>query len=47
MTVAVPEFDQRFVRIRRPLVIVGGELTLDQLELAVGPARARTRPPRR
>jgi hypothetical protein len=37
MTVAVPEFDQRFVRIRRPLVIVGGELTLDQLELQWDP----------
>ena len=26
-------YDQRFVRIHRPAVIVGGELTLDQLEL--------------
>ncbi len=28
-----PVYDQRFVRINRPAVIVGGELTLDQLEL--------------
>lgn len=28
-----PAFDPRFIRIRRPAVIVGGELTLDQLEL--------------
>lgn len=28
-----PRYDQRFVRINRPAVIVGGELTLDQLEL--------------
>jgi predicted ATPase with chaperone activity len=28
-----PEFDPRFIRVRRPAVIVGGELTLDQLEL--------------
>ena len=26
-------FDRRFVRIRRPVVITGGELTLDQLDL--------------
>ena len=26
-------FDQRWVRIRRPTIIVGGELTMDQLEL--------------
>jgi len=29
----VPEHDRRFVRIRRPVVMVGGELTLDELEL--------------
>jgi hypothetical protein len=28
-----PAYDARFVKIKRPLVIVGGELTLDQLEL--------------
>jgi predicted ATPase with chaperone activity len=28
-----PVYDPRFVRIRRPMVTVGGELTLDQLEL--------------
>ena len=28
-----PLYDPRFVRIRRPMVTVGGELTLDQLEL--------------
>jgi hypothetical protein len=30
---AGPSFDPRFIRVRRPAVIVGGELTLDQLEL--------------
>jgi hypothetical protein len=30
--------DQRWVRIRRPLVIVGGELTLELLELIYSPA---------
>jgi hypothetical protein len=30
---AVPEWDRRFVRIRRPVVVAGGELTLDQLDL--------------
>jgi hypothetical protein len=28
-----PDVDQRWVRIKRPMVLVGGELTLDQLEL--------------
>lgn len=28
-----PDVDQRFIQIERPLVIAGGELTLDQLEL--------------
>jgi hypothetical protein len=32
-----PDFDARFVRIKRPLVMVGGELTLDQLELQYDP----------
>jgi hypothetical protein len=30
--------DQRWVRIRRPLVVVGGELTLDLLDLIYSPA---------
>jgi predicted ATPase with chaperone activity len=30
---AGPDHDERFVRIHRPAVIVGGELTLEQLEL--------------
>jgi hypothetical protein len=30
-------FDQRWVRIRRPLVVVGGELTLEFLELVYSP----------
>jgi len=32
-----PEYDHRFVRIERPVVIVGGELTLEQLELHFDP----------
>jgi predicted ATPase with chaperone activity len=28
-----PDFDARFIRIRRPVVMAGGELTLDQLDL--------------
>ena len=32
-----PDYDARFVRIKRPLVMVGGELTLDQLELQFDP----------
>ena len=28
-----PNFDQRWIKIKRPMVLVGGELTLDQLEL--------------
>lgn len=31
-----PRFDQRWVRCKRPLVTVGGELTLDALDLAYG-----------
>jgi hypothetical protein len=30
---AVPEWDRRFIRVRRPVVVAGGELTLDQLDL--------------
>jgi predicted ATPase with chaperone activity len=29
----VPDYDRRFIRIRRPVVVAGGELTLDQLDL--------------
>jgi predicted ATPase with chaperone activity len=29
----VPDYDRRFVRVRRPVVITGGELTLEQLDL--------------
>lgn len=31
----IEKFDARWVRIRRPTIIVGGELTMDNLELAV------------
>ncbi len=30
---SLPEYDRRYVPIRRPVVITGGELTLDQLDL--------------
>jgi hypothetical protein len=30
---AAPHYDARYVRIRRPVVMAGGELTLDQLDL--------------
>lgn len=30
---AVPDFDRRFTRVRRPVVLTGGELTLPQLDL--------------
>jgi predicted ATPase with chaperone activity len=30
---AVPEWDRRFIKVRRPVVVAGGELTLDQLDL--------------
>ncbi len=32
-----PDFDHRFVKIKRPTVFVGGELTLDQLDLQYDP----------
>lgn len=32
-----PEHDARFVRVRRPTVFVGGELTMDQLDLQFDP----------
>lgn len=31
--------DQRWVRVRRPFVVAGGEMTIDSLELAYSPAR--------
>lgn len=31
-------FDQRWIRVRRPMVIVGGELTLDLLDLIYSPS---------
>jgi len=30
---STPDYDPRYVRIRRPIVMAGGELTLDQLDL--------------
>jgi predicted ATPase with chaperone activity len=33
-----PQFDARFVRVRRPAVMTGGELTLEQLELRFDPS---------
>jgi predicted ATPase with chaperone activity len=33
-----PEFDGRWVRCRRPLVMVGGELSMSQLELSYNPS---------
>ena len=35
--IAVEQRDRRWVRIRRPVVIVGGELTLEQLDLKFNP----------
>ena len=35
--IAGPAFDRRWLRIRRPVAIVGGELTLDQLDLTFNP----------
>lgn len=32
-----PDYDRRFIRVRRPTVLVGGELTLDQLDLQYDP----------
>ncbi|MDF3052204.1 MAG: putative ATPase [Geminicoccaceae bacterium] len=34
---APPTYDQRYVKIRRPIVLTGGELTLDQLDLQYDP----------
>jgi hypothetical protein len=35
----VPDHDPRFVRVRRPGVVVGGELTLDELDLQKSPRK--------
>ena len=35
--IAAPPFDKRWVRIRRPVAIVGGELTLEMLDLTFNP----------
>lgn len=32
------EYDRRFVRVRRPVVVAGGELTMEQLDLRYDPA---------
>ena len=32
------KIDQRWVRIRRPTIVVGGELTMDQLEVTLNTA---------
>jgi len=32
-----PSFDRRYARVRRPVVVTGGELTLDQLDLRYDP----------
>jgi predicted ATPase with chaperone activity len=40
-----PKLDRRWARCRRPLVIVGGELTLDALDLAYGKDRGYYRAP--
>jgi predicted ATPase with chaperone activity len=40
-----PRVDQRWIRCRRPLVMVGGELTLDALELRYNPSAGFYRAP--
>jgi hypothetical protein len=42
---SVEEHDRRFVRIARPVVMVGGELTLDQLDLQYDPYAKMYRAP--
>jgi predicted ATPase with chaperone activity len=39
------DYDHRWVRCRRPMVMVGGELTLDQLELSYSPTMGFYRAP--
>jgi hypothetical protein len=33
-----PRIDQRWVRVRRPFVVAGGEMTIDELDLAYSPS---------
>jgi predicted ATPase with chaperone activity len=40
-----PDFDQRYALVRRPVVMVGGELTLDELELQFDPQSGVYRAP--
>ncbi len=40
-----PRIDQRWIRCRRPIVMVGGELTLDALELRYNPSAGFYRAP--
>lgn len=42
---ATPQSDKRWIRCRRPLVTVGGELTLDSLELTYNPTGGFYRAP--
>jgi predicted ATPase with chaperone activity len=42
---ASTDFDERWVRCRRPLVLVGGELTLDQLDVRYSPTLGFYRAP--
>ncbi len=39
------DYDRRWIRCRRPMVMVGGELTLDQLELSYSPTMGFYRAP--
>jgi predicted ATPase with chaperone activity len=39
------EYDRRWIRCRRPMVMVGGELSLDQLELSYSPTMGFYRAP--
>ncbi len=41
----VPDHDTRYIRVRRPAVMVGGELTLDELELQYDPQSGVYRAP--
>lgn len=38
-SVATEDYDRRWVKIRPPLVVVGGELTIESMELATSPAQ--------
>jgi hypothetical protein len=39
-----PLYDQRFVKVKRPTIVVGGELTLPMLDLKYNPVGNSTRP---